>query len=98
MEDGHILSAGSPESSKLAQEVQKEIALTSGFSLIETPVDIEAEAAKVADRAGKKLMKAETQSDGAVSIDIWILYIKSMGGLWLVAGSLGIFSEPVLHI
>lgn len=38
-----------------------------------------------------KLVKDETQSTGMISADVYLLYLRSMGGWWLAGATLGIF-------
>lgn len=104
MDNGSVVSSGSPDqinSSVLVPEVSRKEtpaeadAMASTFTIEalasgETD-DVVAAKAEAEKRARLQLVKDETQSEGAVSADVYLLYLKAMGGWWITGVALGIF-------
>lgn len=96
MEHGRVTSAGPPSSIPVAaikakddKARENEIALASAITIEaiaedETDEAIRArEADELRKRQKNKLIQDETQAEGAVSFDVYKLYIRALGG-WIV--------------
>ncbi|KAK4703719.1 hypothetical protein P7C70_g2503, partial [Phenoliferia sp. Uapishka_3] len=105
MDNGSIVTSGtpdvlatSPEHKALLAPKLEETAAASAIMIeaiaageTDEELTIEQAEAKRARQEQLKLVKDETQSEGAVSRDVYLLYLRSMGGWWLAALSLSIF-------
>ncbi|KAL8281440.1 hypothetical protein RQP46_006124 [Phenoliferia psychrophenolica] len=105
MDNGNVISSGSPDlvattsgGGDLKLKAEQDVAAASAVTIeaiasgeTDEEITVEQAEAKRARQEKLKLVKDETMSEGSVSKDVYMLYLRAMGGWWLAGVSLAIF-------